>query len=271
MNTIGKSIVKANNDIFDNGIARLNEDAIRISDKQVVICDGAGGIGILADQWAQILAKNVPEKPFKNVESIDKWIAGFWEKFYNTHIKTVQNDPWKLKKFEEEGSLATLSALWQLKKNEFIYQSYGDSALFIYNKEDGTLKIQDNLLSINSFTANPALINWQTEHLNPDNFYVQEIELHEHEEIIMATDGMSMYIYATYLAFSNNIGEKITETKMQEIVNYYKKNAISDFKQWISELKNTLNNEKVFTKLTTDWHKNKALPNDDYTLVFIRL
>ena len=64
-------------------------------------------------------------------------------------------------KFDTEGSLATLSALWKIDDNKFIYQSYGDSAMFIYNTETGVLKIQDNLKSINSFSGNPPLVDCQ--------------------------------------------------------------------------------------------------------------
>ena len=271
MKTVGQSIVKAENDTFENGIERHNEDALNISVDKLAVCDGAGGIGILADKWSETLAANIPDEPFENAQAVDKWIAGFWEDFYNSHIQLVQNDPWKIKKFEEEGSLATLLALWHLKGNKFVCQTYGDTVYFIYNTKENSLRIQENMRSINSFNLNPPLINWQTEHIQATDFYTYKIELKPSEQLILASDGIAMYIHAAYLSYSGKIGEEITETKMQKIADYFTDNPIKDFKQWLDKLKEALADEKAFKELASDWHKNKALPNDDYTLVFVEL
>ena len=99
MKVIGQSLVKANNDFFDNNIQRKNEDAWLYNDKLVAIADGAGGVGILADKWAEILVNKVPLQPFKKTENVDKWIALFWEDFYNKYSEKLKDDPWKIKKF----------------------------------------------------------------------------------------------------------------------------------------------------------------------------
>ena len=269
MKAIGQSVVKANNDVFENGKSRKNEDALFISEQVTVISDGAGGVGILADEWAKTLVNNIPDKPFKNAKSIDKWISLFWEEFYNSHLEQLKEDPWKIRKFEQEGSLATLSVLWQVSKNKFEYRSYGDSAMFVFNKKTGELKIQNNLKPVNSFTASPPLINWQTEQFSEEYFYSQSIELNSDEEIILATDGIAMYIHAAWLVYKDAINEEIPESKMQKIVDYFKANPIMDFAKWMSQLKEASSSKKAFTKLTKDWYKNSYLPNDDYTIVFI--
>ncbi len=267
----GKSTVKANNDVFENRKKRSNEDAMFISkNKQhIAIADGAGGVGIIADKWSQKLVNNIPTMPFKSVEGLDDWISTFWEDFYNSHLNTLKDDPWKLKKFEDEGSLATLSVIWHIGNNKFQYQSYGDSAMFVFNTKTEELTIQQNLQSINSFTSSPPLINWRTEQLPKEYFYTQTVELNNDTEIILATDGMAMYIHGAWMAYKNTVTERITDSKMQKIVDYYTANPISNFTDWLMELKASLKTKKAFAKLTKNWYKNKFLPNDDYTLVFV--
>jgi len=268
MKVIGQSIVKANNDIYENGNQRKNEDNWYYKDNCIAVSDGAGGVGILADQWSKLLVEKIPDRPFKAVTEIDKWIGEFWEEFYKNYLKKMQ-DPWQVKKFEEEGSLATLTALWKTGKKEYIYESYGDSALFIYNKNTGELKIQENITSINYFGTSPALINWKTEEHDAAFFYTQKIDLKKDEEILIATDGIAMYIFGAYRSFKNKIDEEITENKMLKITGYFKENPIEDFKMWMKELKGSLNSEEAFKRLTKEWYTNKFLPNDDYTLVWI--
>jgi hypothetical protein len=39
----------------------------------------------------------------------------------------------------------------------------------------------------------------------------------------------------------------------------------------MTELKTSLVSKEDFQKLTSDWYKNKALDNDDYTLVWLEM
>ena len=269
MKIIGQSIVKANNDSFEKNIQRNNEDAWVINNNFVAIADGAGGIGILADKWAQTLVSNIPSLPFQKIENIDYWLSTFWEEFYDKYSLQLKDDPWKIRKFEYEGSLATLSVIWQITDRQFQYESYGDSVLFVFNKRSGNLHIQSNFKSINSFTTHPALLNWTEEQHKEEYFYKQNIRLQENDEIILATDGIAMYIYGAYLAFKRDIHEDIIESKMQKIVSYYQQNQIKDFKQWLNQLKESLDTKKSFEKWIKLKYKTAQLPNDDYTLVFI--
>lgn len=269
MQAFSQSTVKANNDIYEGDIHRKNEDAFLIKENCVAISDGAGGIGILADLWSKELVKRVPDNPFIDASELDKWIDGFWEDFYNRNLPKLEGDPWKLKKFELEGSQATLSVLWKVDNNKFAYQCYGDSSLFIYNSITGKLNIQKNITSINYFGSNPDLINWKIEKHPSKGFYEQRFDLKENEEIILATDGIAMYIYGAYMVYSNTISEEITESKMLKIVDYFKDNPISDFREFMAELKASLVTNETFKNLVYDWYKNRALDNDDCTLVWV--
>jgi len=271
MQAVGRSIVKANNDVYEGEIHRVNEDAFLIKENCIAISDGAGGVGILADLWSKELVQNIPNKPFKGILGLDMWLSGFWEDFYTGNLPKLEGDPWKLKKFESEGSQATLSVLWKVsKKSKFIYQSYGDSALFVYNTKTGKLKIQDNIKSINYFGSHPYLINWKTEEQPQEGFYEQNISLKANEEIVLATDGIAMYIFGAYMVYSNAISEEVIESKMLKIIDYFKDNPISDFREFMMELKTSLASKEAFQKLTSDWYRNRALDNDDCTLVWIK-
>ncbi len=269
INVIGQTVVKADNDIFDNKAVRQNEDAFFYRDGIVALSDGAGGTGLFAGKWAKKLVESIPDKPFEKCNCIDEWIGVFWEDFYNEHVDLVRTDAWKLKKFETEGSSATFSGLWSVGNSTYIYESYGDTSLFIYNSKSGSLKIQDNMQSINSFNTNPALLNWHNETTPEEFFFRKEFKLNEDENIIIATDGIAMYLHAAYLVYNNLLNEEITESKMRKIVDYIKKNPITDFKRWMNQLKESLLSIDSFRALTIDWYKNKALPNDDYTVVWV--
>jgi hypothetical protein len=271
MQVLGQSIVKANNDIYEGEIHRVNEDALLIKENCIAISDGAGGVGILADLWSKELVQNIPNKPFNSITELDEWLNDFWEGFYTGNLPKLKDDPWKLKKFESEGSQATLSVLWKIESNQYIYQSYGDSTLFVYNTKTGGLEIQKNIKSINYFGSHPYLINWKVEKHFEEGFFEQRLDLEIDEEIIMATDGIAMYIFGAYMVYSNSISEEVTESKMLKIVDYFKENPISDFREFMAELKSSLANKGDFQKLTSNWYKNRALDNDDYTLVWMEM
>jgi hypothetical protein len=268
MKTIYQSIVKNNNDVFENLVTRPNEDSVYISENIIAVSDGAGGIGLFANKWSQILVQNISNKPFNNIEAIEIWISGFWEEFYHFYLERIKDDPWKINKFESEGSAATLSVLWHIEENKFHYQSYGDTALFIFNHLTGELKIQSNLRSANSFSTNPPLINWQTEKLATEAFYTETITLNENEEIIVATDGIANYIHLAYLVYIDDIKEELTDPKNQKIVDHFRKKPIKDYKDFLTKLKISLSTDKTFKTLMNRLHKYECLPNDDYTMVF---
>lgn len=269
MKVRAQCIEKANNDVFKGDVQRINEDSFINKGSVVAISDGAGGVGILADAWSQYLIENIPTKPFEGVEGLDFWISEIWEGFYNKYSKLLSNDPWQIKKFEDEGSLATLSSIWEMGNDKYIYQSYGDSTLFIYNKATGVLKEQDNVRSINYFGTSPALINWQTEKHLKDHFFQQEINLKKNEELILATDGIAMYIFGVYKTFENLINEEVFERKMMKIVSHYYEFRLTDFRSFMDTLKASLLSDIKFKKLTKEWYLNKCLPNDDYTIIWI--
>ena len=165
--------------------------------------------------------------------------------------------------------MSTLSVVWKDINNKFHYESYGDTALFVYNNKTGKLTIQKNMNQINSFSSNPPLINWKTEQHDEKSFYKQDITLNKDESIIIATDGLAMYIYGAYMVFTKAVLDEIEESKMLKIVKYFKTNPIHNFVQWMDDLKASLTNQEDFRKLTNNWYNNCFLPNDDYSIAWI--
>ena len=108
MKAKGVSIAK-----FEDGV--LNEDAVFYSPSLIAVSDGAGGGGVFAERWSHYLVYNLQSKPITSFEELDAWIENIWEQFYNECEAWAkkQQDGLFLKKFYDEGSFATLAALWQ--------------------------------------------------------------------------------------------------------------------------------------------------------------
>ena len=115
---------------FEEGI--INEDAAIAKKEAIAVSDGAGGGGVFADLWSKYLVEHLPDKPIKNYKAFDKWIDGIWEPFYNDcEEKAKAEGGMFLNKFYDEGSFATLVAVW--KNGQWV--SYGDSVAFCYNRK----------------------------------------------------------------------------------------------------------------------------------------
>ena len=97
---------------FEEGI--VNEDAAIANENVIAVSDGAGGGGVFAERWSQCLVNHLPDKPIKNYKAFDKWIDGIWEPFYNDCEKEAKKiGGLFLNKFYDEGSFATLVAVWK--------------------------------------------------------------------------------------------------------------------------------------------------------------
>ena len=170
----------------------VNEDAAIAKENVVAVSDGAGGGGVFAERWSQYLVSNLPDKPIANYESFDKWIDGIWEPFYND----CENEAKKigglfLNKFYDEGSFATLVAVW---KNG-IWISYGDSVVFCYNKKTGEL--QHSYTRLADFNNPPYLINCK-DPLNENGFRNGEFGIDGDCIVFAASDTLAHYILMMY-------------------------------------------------------------------------
>lgn len=169
-----------------------NEDAAIARENAIAVSDGAGGGGVFADLWSKYLVEHLPEKPIKSYRTFDKWIENIWEPFYNDCEKRARKEGGMiLNKFYDEGSFATLVAVW--KTGEWI--SYGDSVAFCYNHKSGVL--QHSFTRLVDFNNPPYLINCK-DPLNRKGFRHGKFEIDGDCMVFAASDTLAHYILMMY-------------------------------------------------------------------------
>lgn len=175
---------------FEDGI--VNEDAAIARKEVIAVSDGAGGGGVFAERWSQYLVDHLPDKPIKNYKAFDKWIDGIWEPFYNTCEEEAQKiGGLLLNKFYDEGSFATLVAVW--KNGTWI--SYGDSVVFCYNRK--TKELQHSFTRLADFNNPPYLINCK-DPLNENGFRSGKFKVDKNCIVFAASDTLAHYILMMY-------------------------------------------------------------------------
>lgn len=189
---------------FEDGI--VNEDAAIAKDNVIAVSDGAGGGGVFAERWSQYLVNHLPDKPIKNYKAFDKWIDGIWESFYNDCEREAKEiGGLFLNKFYDEGSFATLVAVW---KNG-MWISYGDSVAFCYNKRTGEL--QHSFTRLVDFNNPPYLINCK-DPLDEKGFRTGQFKVDDDCIVFAASDTLAHYILMMYeVTHRDWYGEELIE------------------------------------------------------------
>ena len=174
----------------ENGIP--NEDAVIAKDSLIAVSDGAGGGGVFADQWSKCLVDHLPDKPIKTFSAFDKWIDGIWEPFYNDcEEKAKKEGGMLLNKFYDEGSFATLVAVWRTGH----WISYGDSVAFCYHRNTGVL--DHSFTKLADFNNPPYLVNCK-DPLNREGFRHGKFEIDDDCIVFAASDTLAHYILMMY-------------------------------------------------------------------------
>lgn len=224
MKNIAVSISK-----FEDGV--INEDAAIALDSMVAVSDGAGGGGVYAERWSAYLVSHLPETPIVTFEELDSWIEQIWEPFYNDCEESAKLEGGMLlDKFYDEGSFATLAAIWKLDNDTYRWISYGDSVVFHYDKTSG--KLEHSFTELADFNAPPYLINCKDE-LNPKGFRSGIFKSCGNSIIFAASDTLSHYILMMYEVFENE-GYK---EELLEAINARSKNS--------AFIKNAMNIKKL--------------------------
>lgn len=175
---------------FEEGI--INEDAAIAKEKVIAVSDGAGGGGVFADRWSQYLVDNLPDKPIKNYKAFDKWVDRIWEPFYDECEGIAKSEGGMfLNKFYDEGSFATLVAVW--KNGQWI--SYGDSVVFCYNCK--SKELQHSFTRLVDFNNPPYLINCK-DPLDEKGFRSGKFKVDNDCIVFAASDTLAHYIIMMY-------------------------------------------------------------------------
>ena len=175
---------------FEEGI--VNEDAAIARKDVIAVSDGAGGGGVFAERWSKYLVEHLPEKPIKSYRAFDKWIDSIWEPFYNDCEEEAKKiGGLFLNKFYDEGSFATLVAVWA----NGTWISYGDSVAFCYNKKTGNLK--HSFSKLTDFNHPPYLINCK-DPLDKKGFRTGKFIVDDDCMVFAASDTLAHYILMMY-------------------------------------------------------------------------
>ena len=255
------SIAKINDNL-------INEDAAIANDCKIAVSDGAGGGGVFADKWSKYLVEHLPDKPIKDYAAFDKWIDGIWEPFYNDcEEKAKAEGGMLLNKFYDEGSFATIVAVW--KTGEWI--SYGDSVAFCYNRK--TKNLQHSFGQIVNFNRPPYLVNCK-DPSDEKGFKYGKFKMDEDCIMFAASDALAHYILMMYeVSHLDKYASELQEAVDAQTKNSsYVKAAMSlrqvYFEKRLMKLLN-LKHKGHFKQHLQKLYKDGLISHDDYSLVIM--
>jgi len=249
---------------FEEGIT--NEDAAIAREKIIAVSDGAGGGGVFADCWSQYLVNNLPEKPIKNYKAFDKWTDGIWEAFYNEfEEKAKAEGGMLLNKFYDEGSFATLVAVW----NDGQWVGYGDSVAFCYNKKTGVM--QHSFTRLADFNNPPYLINCK-DPLDEKGFRKGKFEIDNDCIVFAASDTLAHYILMMYeVAHQDQFAEELQEaiaaqTKNSNFIKAAKRLRKRNFTKDVIQKLENCKYENLLTSHIRRLKRWGLIGHDDYSI-----
>lgn len=245
-----------------------NEDAGIVKDSFIAVSDGAGGGGVFADRWSKYLVEHLPEMAIDGYAAFDSWVDSIWEQFYNACEAEAQKEGGMLlNKFYDEGSFATLVAVWNT--GEWI--SYGDSVAFCYDRESG--RLQHSFGRLVDFNNPPYLINCK-DPLNEQGFKSGQFDIQPDSIVFATSDALAHYILMMYEVahkeeFENELQEAINaQTKDSNFIKACMSQRKIDFEDVIKKLPMS-NNAGNFRKHLESLRKKGLIAHDDYTIAIM--
>lgn len=253
----------------------INEDAALARDNVIAVSDGAGGGGLFAERWSRYLLDHLPDTPICSAEELDSWIEQIWEPFYNQcEADAKQMGSMSLEKFYDEGSFATLVAVWRTSETTCRWMSFGDSVAFCYDFD--THKLIHTFGYLGDFDNPPYLINCKDE-INKKGFKSGEWDLNGHSVVFAASDSLAHYILMMYEVCNKNIYEnelKEAETHRSKNENYIKMakalTRINFEKNVLRKLLNCANHPTNFKRHLESLVRKGLLAMDDYSLSLLK-
>ena len=253
---------------------KVSEDAVLARKGLIAVSDGAGGGGVFADQWSKYLVANLPDEPIHNFVEFDSWIDGIWEKFYNEHEQIAQAQGGLfLNKFYDEGSFATLVAVWKVSETECRWISYGDSVAFCYERAKGEL--QHSFTRLADFNHPPYLINYK-DPLDEKGFRSGSFVTSKTSVVFCASDALAHMILMIYETGLQKLGSHKYDSEIEEAINAQTRNS-----QYIKLAKNlnadfdfeikycvglTKSDVKFRSGMNNYRQRQKLVADDDYSL-----
>lgn len=252
---------------FEEGT--INEDAAIAKKNVIAVSDGAGGGGVFAERWSDYLVNHLSDTPINTYESFDKWIDGIWESFYNEcEVEAKKIGGLFLNKFYDEGSFATIVAVWE----DGHWMSYGDSVAFCYDRASD--KLQHSFGRLVDFNNPPYLVNCK-DPLNEVGFKAGQFEIQKDGIVFVASDALAHYILMMYEVahrgqYEDELQEAIdAQTKDSNFIRTALGMKNVDFEQdVIDKLLNCRNVGNFKKHLHKRW-KNGLIGHDDYSIAMM--
>lgn len=247
----------------------VNEDSVMAGNNYIAVSDGAGGGGLFADLWSYYLISHLPNEAIPDYFSFDTWLDSIWEPFYNNcEVEAQKQGGMILKKFYDEGSFATIVAVW--KDGRWI--SYGDSVAFCYNKK--TRLLQHSYGKLSDFNDPPYLINCieptKKKGFKLGNFFITE------DSIVFATsDALAHYVIMMYEVskreeYSKEISDAINaKSKNSNYIRTAMNMKNIDFEKDVINKIYNCRNSKNFKRHIQKLHIKGLIGHDDYSIVFM--
>lgn len=246
----------------------INEDAVKATPDWIAISDGAGGGGVFADKWSQYLVDHIPSESINDYNTFDQWIDSIWEPFYKEYEEIAQKEGGMLlNKFYDEGSFATLVAVW--KNGNWI--SYGDSVAFCYDKKTG--KLQYSFGQLSDFNNPPYLVNCK-DPLDELGFSCGQFNLSDDSIVFAASDTLAHYILLMYeVSHLDWYGEELlnaieAQTKNSNLVKTAMALKQKDFEKRLMKLLE-LPHKGHFKQHLQKLYRDGLIGIDDYSLTIL--
>ena len=177
-------------------------------------------------------------------------------------------------KFYDEGSFATLVAVWKVSDSECQWMAFGDSVAFCYNYR--TKQLEHSFSALADFDKPPYLINCKDELLK-EGFRKGTFPIDSNSIVFVASDALAHYILMMYeVANKNRYEQELeqAESNQSKNSNYIKTaKAIKriDFeKDVMSKLINTIGHQPNFRRHINSLTEKGLIAYDDYSLAILR-
>ena len=251
-----------------------NEDAVFCSPQCIAVSDGAGGCGLYADEWSRYLIEHLPkDAPLSSFTALDDWVDGIWEKFYNEHEERAkEGDGILLNKFYNEGSYATIAAVWATEQGQCQWMTYGDSVVFHYSRQIGLL--EHSFTRLANFSNPPRLVSCK-DPLEEEGFRSGVFHLDDTSVVFAASDALSHYCLMMYkvskrMEFEDELAEERTkQTSNQQLLQVAEKEPFNFDEDVLRPLLRSADSEADFKELMETLYVKRLIDMDDYTLAIL--
>lgn len=251
-----------------------NEDAVFCSPQCIAISDGAGGCGLYDDKWSRYLIEQLPkDAPLCSFTELDEWLDGIWEAFYDEYEELAKTgDGILLNKFYNEGSCATIAAVWATEPGQCQWMAYGDSVVFHYSQQTGLL--EHSFTRLADFSNPPRLISCK-DPLEEEGFRSGIFHLDKTSVVFAASDALSHYVLMMYelskrSEFEKELMELRTKpTSNSQLLQMAEKEEFNFYDDVLIPLIRSAESESAFKELMETLYAKRLIDIDDYTLAIL--